>query len=286
MRPLSFQRWLLVSLFTILVGALPVFAQGESQAGAAAGAQPAGKQEPKKPKGRDERFSPDEAVPGDESKAAKTLSDAERQALRREQQSEAEAAVLPYINNFFETFRFGPEDVLSISVFDKEKYSLPAVTVPPHGVINYPLIGPIKVVGRTSDELQREITEKLSEYIIEPKVTVQLVQAHSLKVMVVGDVGNPGIFEMTRRMTVTEALARAGYITKYGDKSNVHVLRMQASGQTVPMPVNMKEVERGKGQDLFLAPGDTVVVPGNKFKTIDKIMGIVSLGAWMRTIAR
>lgn len=239
-----------------------------------------------KKKERNERFSPDEAAVGDESRTAKPLTDVERQALRREQQSEAEAAVLPYINNFFETVRLGPEDVIAVTVFGQEKYSLSSVTVPPDGRINYPLIGPVSVNGRTTLEVEREITEKLSEYIIEPRVTVQLVQSHSQKFFVVGDVATPGIYEMTRRLTVREALAMAGYITRTGDKQRVHVLRLQPSGQLVPLPVNIKAIEQGRGQDIYLSPGDTVVVPGNKFKRIEQIMSLFSLGAWMRTIAR
>ena len=62
---------------------------------------------------------------------------------------------------------------------------------------------------RTIEEIEKEISERLAEYIREPKVTVQLVQVHSMKYMVVGDVTTPGIYEMTRRMTVNEALAKA-----------------------------------------------------------------------------
>jgi protein involved in polysaccharide export with SLBB domain len=91
---------------------------------------------------------------------------------------------------------------------------------------------------------------------------------------------------MTRRLTVTEALAKAGYITRFGDLSKVAVLRMQKDGSTMPIPINMKEVERGKLQDIYLTPGDTVVVPGNKLKTVDKVMSLVTLSYWMRTIAR
>ncbi|HNG34790.1 MAG TPA: hypothetical protein PK012_34255, partial [Blastocatellia bacterium] len=47
---------------------------------------------------------------------AQSLTDAERKALRREDQSEEEAAILPYINNFFATTRLGPEDVISVDV--------------------------------------------------------------------------------------------------------------------------------------------------------------------------
>lgn len=216
----------------------------------------------------------------------KSISDAERQSLRRESQSEEEAAVLPYINNFFATTRLGPEDVISVDVFDQPNYSRANLIIPPNGRISYPLIGHINIAGRTIEELEKEFTEKLSEYIREPKVSIQIAQVHSLKFMVIGDVAQPGIYEMTRRMTVTEALAKAGYITRFGDLSKVAVLRMQKEGGTIALPVNMKEIERGKAQDVFLIPGDTVVVPGNKFKTIDKLMTITTLGYWMRIIAR
>lgn len=217
---------------------------------------------------------------------SRTITDAERQALRREDQSEEEAAILPYINNFFATTRLGPEDVISVDVFDQPKYSRSNLVVPPNGRISYPLIGQLAIAGRTTEDLEKEITEKMAEYIREPKVSVQIVQVHSLKYMVIGDVATPGIFEMTRRMTLTEALARAGYVTRFADLSKVTVLRLQKDGSTLTMPINMKEVERGKAQDMFLTPGDTVVVPGNKFKTLDKVMSLVTLSYWMRVIVR
>jgi polysaccharide export outer membrane protein len=246
----------------------------------------------KAPKPQETSPARDRVVPGKQEKKAavepptRTITDAERQSLRREDQSEEEAAILPYINNFFATTRLGPEDVISVDVFDQPNYSRSNLVVPPNGRISYPLIGQISIAGRTTEDLEREITEKLAEYIREPKVSVQIVQVHSLKYMVIGDVMTPGIYEMTRRLTVTEALAKAGYVTRYGDLSKVAVLRLQKDGNSMPIPVNIKEVERGKIQDIYLTPGDTVVVPGNKFKTVDKVMSVVTLSYWMRTIAR
>ncbi len=208
----------------------------------------------------------------------------ERVTLRREDSSEAEAAVLPYINNFFTTTRLGPEDMITVDVFDQPVYSRANIIVPPNGRINYPLIGRVDIVGRTTDEIEKEITEKLAEYIIDPKVTVQINQVHSLKFLVVGDVSSPGIYDMTRRMTLTEGLARAGYVTRYANKGNISILRLQGDGQPMPIKVNIKDVEKGKTRDVYLAPGDTVVVPGNILKTIDAVMSIVSLTWWMRAI--
>jgi polysaccharide biosynthesis/export protein len=218
--------------------------------------------------------------------APSTLTAEQRQALRRDSQAEIDAAVLPYINNFFATTRLGPEDIISVDVFDKPNYSRSNITVPPDGAISYPQIGRVVVAGRTIPEIEQEIRGRLMEYIIDPQVTVQLVASHSQKIFVIGDVNTPGIYEMTRRMNVTEALAKAGYVNKYGNKKKIHVLRLQPNGATTAIPINMKEVELGKQQDVFLVPGDTVVVPGNLFKTIDQVMGAVMIATWMRILVR
>ncbi len=216
----------------------------------------------------------------------KIITDEERSTLRREDASEAEADFLPYINNFFATTRLGPEDVISVDVFDQPIYSRGNIPVPPNGRINYPLIGQIMVAGRTTDEIEKEIIKKLSEYIIDPKVTVQINQVHSLKFMAVGEVTAPGIYEMTRRMSLTEGIAKAGYFNKYGKRENVSVLRLQANGQPKLITVNMKDVEKGKVQDIYLVPGDTIHVSNTILKPIDQIVGLVSLIAWMRVIAQ
>ena len=217
---------------------------------------------------------------------SKVLTDAERSALRREDSSEAEAAILPYINNFYGTLRLGPEDIITVDVFDQPLYTRSNITIPPNGRINYPLIGQIMVAGRTTDEIEKEVTERLIEYIIDPKVTVTVTNVHSLKFLVVGDVNAPGIYEMPRRMTLTEGIARAGYFSKYGKRTDVTVLRNQPGNKPVPIKVNVKDIEKGSAEDIFLVPGDMIVVSGNALKTIDQVIGIVYVAAWARVIAQ
>lgn len=227
-----------------------------------------------------ERLAADE--PASASGDTKQLTEAEEQSLRREKQSEAEAEPLRYMNNWFKTYRLGPEDVMNVDVFGLTQYSRNNITVPPDGKISYPLIGHIKVVGRTTEDLEKELTERLAEYIIEPKVSVQLVQARSQKIIVDGDVGKPGVYEMTRRMTVQEALAMAGPVLRTGSKTGVRLMRAQANGERQIYPINLKELERGKGEDIYLVPGDILFVPGNKYKTFEQWMGIISAAGWIR----
>jgi polysaccharide export outer membrane protein len=195
------------------------------------------------------------------------------QANRHEQASE-EAAVVPYYNNFFNTYRLGPEDVVSVNVFGQDRYSRSGIIIPPSGRISLALIpGGIFVNGKTVDEVAEIIKKRYDEYIIDPQVSVSLDKASSYRYSVIGDVGQPGIRMMSHRMTVTEALGEAGGVLSTGDRSKVVVLRRQADGNLKPIPVNVSAIYKGRAPDVtYLIPGDQVIVPGNKLKSMQKIM--------------
>ncbi|HTG94983.1 MAG TPA: polysaccharide biosynthesis/export family protein [Pyrinomonadaceae bacterium] len=205
------------------------------------------------------------------------------QANRQEQISE-EAAVVPYYNNFFSTYRLGPEDVISVSVFGQERYSRGAITVPPSGRISLALIpGGVFVNGKTVEQVAEEIKKRYDEYIIDPQVTVSLDKAASYRYSIIGDVGQPGIRLMSHRMTVTEAIAEAGGVLPTGDKSKIVVLRRQADGALQPIAVNVSAIYKGRAPDnTYLVPGDQIMVPGNKFKTFQKIMSLTSVLSFAR----
>jgi polysaccharide export outer membrane protein len=207
----------------------------------------------------------------------------ETEANRQEQLTE-EAAIVPYYNNFFTTYRLGPEDVISVSVFNQDRYSRSGITVPPSGRISLSLIpGGIFVNGKTVDEVAELIKKKYDEYIIDPQVTVSLDKASSYRYSVIGDVGQPGIRLMNHRLTVTEALAEAGGVLSTGDKSKVVVLRRQANGVLSPIAVNVSAIYKGRAPDnTYLVPGDQIIVPGNKLKTLQKIMGFSPILSFAR----
>lgn len=195
------------------------------------------------------------------------------QANRHEQASE-EAAVVPYYNNFFNTYRLGPEDIVSVNVFGQDRYSRSGIIIPPSGRISLALIpGGVFVNGKTVDEVADVIKKRYDEYIIDPQVSVSLDKASSYRYSVIGDVGQPGIRMMSHRLTVSEAISEAGGVLSTGDRSKVVVLRRQADGNLQPIAVNLSAIYKGKAPDItYLVPGDQVVVPGNKLKSMQKIM--------------
>ena len=192
----------------------------------------------------------------------------------RHEQASEEAAIVPYYNNFFNTYRLGPEDVISVSVFGQDRYSRSGITIPPSGSIALALIpGGIFVNGKTVEEVAESIRKRYDEYIIDPQVSVSLDKASSYRYSVVGDVAQPGIRLMNRRLTVTEALSEAGGVLQTGNRSKVVVLRRQANGNLQPITVNVSAIYKGKAPDTtYLVPGDQILVPGNRLKSFQKIM--------------
>lgn len=276
----------LAAAFTVSPAAV-VFAQGQDAAGnqtrqrvAAMSDQdktpvPAQKQNPTGP--------PVERLEPDETKTISADVPADAQANRQEQLSE-EAAVVPYYNNFFSTYRLGPEDVISVNVFGQDRYSRSGITIPPSGRVSLALIpGGVFVNGKTVEEVAEIIKQRYDEYIIDPQVSVSLDKASSYRYSIIGDVAQPGIRLMSHRMTVTEAIAEAGGVLPTGDRSKVVVLRRQQNGILAPIAVNVSAIYKGRAPDnTYLIPGDQIVVPGNKFKTFQKIMSFSSILSFAR----
>jgi polysaccharide export outer membrane protein len=246
---------LLLALF--LLAPTFVFAQKQKKDDAKPSQKPAA----------DERLEPDDT--------SRTPADVPQEVLanRRERMSEDADAEIPYYNNFFTTYRLGPEDVISVSVFGLDKYSRSNIVVPPDGRIDYYLIPEgVHVAGKTTRQVADEIKQHLDEYIINPKVTVTLDKAMSMRYGVIGDVAKPGIMPMTRRLSVYEALNEAGGILRTG-KKQVVVLHWKADRMMQTTVVDVAAIERGKAPDnYFLSPGDQIFVPGNRWKTVDTIL--------------
>jgi protein involved in polysaccharide export with SLBB domain len=198
--------------------------------------------------------------------------------------SDEDDVVSPYYNNFFRTYRLGPEDVISVEVFNQDRYSRKGIVVPPSGRISLSLVpGGVFVNGKTVDEVAEIIKKRYDEYIIDPQVTVSLDKASSYRYSIIGDIGQPGVRLMNRRMTVTEAIAEAGGVLSTGDKSKIFVMRREPTGTMAQIPVNVSAIYKGKAPDsTYLQPGDQIFVPGNKMKKIKELMGLTSVLGFAR----
>jgi len=157
-------------------------------------------------------------------------------------------------------FRIGPEDVLDVQVWKNDELSR-VVPVRPDGMISLPLVNDIRAAGLTAVELRQAVTQRLSEFIPSPEVSVMVREVHSVKVAVLGAVRMPGHYEVKSAATVLELIARAQGLTEFADRGRIVVLR-QNRGETTRIPFNYREVAEGSEQDNFyVRPGDIIVVP-------------------------
>jgi polysaccharide biosynthesis/export protein len=159
------------------------------------------------------------------------------------------------------TYVIGAEDVINVNVW-KEPDVSGSVPVRPDGKISMPLLNDVQAAGLTPMQLTNELTEKLKQYISDPRVTVTVTTVNSRRVYVLGEVTRPGAVTLAPNMTVLQALTSAGGPTEYAKKSKIYVLRTENGAQN-KLPFNYKEVVKGSSteQNIVLKPGDTIVVP-------------------------
>ena len=195
--------------------------------------------------------------------------------------------ILPYYNNYLKEYRLGPNDVITVEVFGQcPDYCVVGRTVPPTARISYPLIREgVLVGGKTVEQVADEITKKLDEYIIEPKVTVTLDKAMSVRYSVLGKVVAPGVRVMDRKVSLYEAVVESGGVTKDGDKKRVTLYRFDAQGRLKPQIVDLQAIERGKGEMIYLEPGDQVFVPDKGFRlNANTVFDILSKASIVRLL--
>jgi polysaccharide export outer membrane protein len=177
-----------------------------------------------------------------------------------------------------QSYRIGPRDVLSISVFRVEALQEEEVQVDLAGKINFPLIGAIEAAAKTPNELAAEIATKLeAKYLQNPQVTVLVKEAVSQRFTVEGAVRKPGVFPVIGKMTLLQAIATAEGLEDVASTRNVVVFRT-VNGRRMAAAVDLGDVRTGRLGDPQIYPGDVVVVAASKSRrAIKDIVGVTPL---------
>jgi len=169
-------------------------------------------------------------------------------------------AAVPASANVSPDYVIGPDDTLHISVW-KEPDLSETLPVRPDGKISMPLLNDVAAAGLTPLQLKDSLTEKLKQFITDPRVTVVVTAMNSRRVFVTGEVTHTGPLPLLPHMTMLQALAQAGF-TQFANPKAIYLLRTE-NGKQQKLPFNYKEVVKGNHpeQNIELKPGDTVVVP-------------------------
>jgi polysaccharide export outer membrane protein len=189
---------------------------------------------------------------------------------------------------FYASYRLGSGDEISLRIKGQpEPYSMEKVKITPGGTIYHVLLGEVSLAGLTVNEAKERLTDDLNEYLKNPEVSVQLIEAVSAKIAVLGDVKRPDVYVMVRPMRVLDAIALAGGVADTGSSTSVEVSRQMSDGIRRTKKVNVKKILEGKGnpdENLALQGGDMVFVPGNAKKTIATITTLAGFGNFLSFI--
>ena len=162
--------------------------------------------------------------------------------------------------SFFDEYSLGVEDKLLISVW-REVDLTQTVGIRPDGKITFPLVGDVQAAGRTARQLTDDLTKLLGRFIKEPVVTVVVEEINNFKVFVLGEVTTQGALNLRRRTRLLEAIALAGGLSKFADKSNVLLLRFE-DGKETRTKIDYRKVVSGERPEfnVYLKPGDMIIV--------------------------
>lgn len=131
------------------------------------------------------------------------------------------------------------------------------------GMIDFPVLGLLKIGGKTRTEINELLKEKLAKYLKNPIVNMRIM---NYKVTVQGEVNRPGSFTInSERITLPEALSLAGDLTIYGKRNNILIIR-EVDGKKLINRVDLTKAEFINSDFYYLKQNDYVYVEPNGAK--------------------
>lgn len=173
--------------------------------------------------------------------------------------------------------RIEPGDQIRVEVLNSPDLST-ATYVTETGLVRMPMIGAVQVSGQSPAEAEQRIEQalKVGGILIDPHVTISLVQSFSQRVTIAGEVRTPGRYPIETGSTVLDILALAGGLTEKGSDS-VYLLRADPSGaqQQLQVQVNASDILAGRAGNsaatMVLRGGDSIIVPKATFNIIGEV---------------
>lgn len=141
------------------------------------------------------------------------------------------------------------------------------------GYIDFPILGQIKVGGMTKEELENYIAGRIHGTHLKERPIVNVTMSN-YKVSVLGEVAKAGMYTVsTGKVNVFEALAMAGDMTIYGNRSNVKIIRENADGKKIVAELDLKDANVISSPYYQLQQNDIVYVTPNKVKAKNSGIG-------------
>ena len=181
-------------------------------------------------------------------------------------------------------YRVGSQDLLEISVFGVQDLNK-EVRVNSNGQISLPLIGGVMAGGRTIPELEKDLASKYaSGFLQNPQVSVFVKEYASQRITLEGAIVKPGIYPITGKTTLLQAIALSGGVDdKIADLGGI-VLMRQVNGKRMAAVYDLRAVRHGTMNDPQVYGDDIIVVEtsGSKsaYRRFIESMPVLGLYRW------
>jgi len=161
----------------------------------------------------------------------------------------------------------GVGDTVSINVWEQRDLNTEA-TIRPDGTITMPLVGDLKAAGETPSSLKTQIKTRLGDFLKNVQgqdlVTVAVRNWRSYRFTIQGEVVRQGVFTADHFVSVADAIAMAGGLTRFAKRQQVKLLRVDSkTKQTKEIPLDYDALSSGKRLDMniWVLSDDVIYVP-------------------------
>ena len=159
----------------------------------------------------------------------------------------------------------GVGDVVGINVWENQGLTTDA-TIRPDGTITMPLVGDLKAAGETPSSLKASIKTRLQDFVKlqGTEITVAVKAWNSYRFTVQGEVLHTGVFRANEYVTVTDAIAMAGGLTRFANHDGVVLMRTDPKThemRRIPLDYDALASGRRPDMNIWVLPGDTIFVP-------------------------
>lgn len=166
-------------------------------------------------------------------------------------------------------YLIGPGDQLRIFVWGNPELSVEAVAVRPDGLITIPLVEDAPASGRTPTALARELEQRLSKFIKNPRVTVtvtQFIGRYNEQIRVVGQAAQPQALPYRENMTLLDVIIAVGGLTEFAAGNRASIVRV-VDGERKQFRVRLDDLIRDGdiSANISMQPGDVVIIPESWF---------------------
>lgn len=164
------------------------------------------------------------------------------------------------------SYILSPNDQIQIEVFQEDDLRS-STKISKEGTITFPLLGNVKLAGLTMSQATARLTELLKrDFLVNPRVSMSVVNFSKKRFTILGQVASPGIKEMPDQegLELLEAIGMAGGYTRIANPSRVTVKRREGGVETV-IQLDAKAMAKGSGKGFQVKPGDTITVAESIF---------------------